>query len=133
MRIAKLVCVAAGLSLLGACAPERLSAVDEQDVSCLLAELSAFSAVRKADPEGRSQVTQALTLSVLYRVGRLQGRHGDKDWPKVIDRLDPSVMKVRVYDKVQSCSQTEAFRTLMTSPELKAALKRLADREPVAP
>ena len=102
MKPANLVCAAAGLFLLSACTAAKLDPVDEQDVSCLLAQLSAFSTVRKVDPKAESKVTQALMQSVLYRVGRLQGRHGDRDWPKVIDSLDPSVMKVRWKNKAAS-------------------------------
>ncbi|CAN5688236.1 hypothetical protein BH11PSE1_BH11PSE1_08290 [soil metagenome] len=118
---------AAAILLLAACAPTKLSRVDEEDVSCLLADLAAFSTAQKADQGVQSPLTLALAQSALYRMGRLQGRHGDDDWPEVISKLDPAVMKVKIYDKIQACSQSADFRNLMSNPKLKAALQRMGD------
>lgn len=130
MTAARLICMATAISLLAGCGPGKLSRADEEDLSCLLATLAGFSTAKKLDPDAQSPVARALVQSAFYRVGRLQGRHGDNDWPRLIDQLDPSVMQVPVAEKLRTCSQDNRLGSAMTNPELRAALQRLAEREP---
>lgn len=118
------ICGAISLALLTGCGPGTLSAADEEDVSCLLADLAAFSTLQKAGQGGQNPATLALTQSAVYRIGRLQGRHGDTDWPTIINKLDPKVMKVGLYDKIQACSQSGDYREIMSNPKLIAAINR---------
>ena len=124
MKAAQCICGAIAFTLLTACGPTKLSAADEEDVSCLLADLAAFSTLQKAGQGGQTPVTLALTQSAVYRIGRLQGRHGDDDWPTMIDKLDPKVMDVRLYEKVQACNHSADYEQIMSNPKLTAALNR---------